>query len=287
MKHKILLVALLAAFMTPSAWATFSVHDSVSYIHETIKAIQDELYQQMDLDYQIDQLGKTGEILKTSIDTLKVARDTYDTAMDIYNTATDIADYIGDPMRLLNYMNSRFWHEHEIKAALNITREALDMADSKVCNTGNIEYMLHQVEYSVRDAEVTKSENLAETQKGALAVHKFMSEWGPKALTQLTELNREDQQYNARNSTMTEMQYATYKNGIWQSNTLGQMFAAQTAHSAMVAQQMYMENSRLDEADYKRAKAIYDSRQYTEAGAEARKSQGSVSGNFIDTFIER
>lgn len=285
MKCRILLVLVLAALMIPSAWATFSVHDSVAYIHETIKAIQDELYQQMDLDYQVDQLGKTGEILKTSVDTLKVTRDTYNTTMDIYNSATDIASYIGDPMRLLSYMNSRFWHENEIKAALNITREALDMADSKVCSTGNIDYLLHQMEYGLRDVEVRKSEDLAETQKGALAVHEFMSEWGPKAWTQLTELNREDQQYNARNSNMTEMQYATYKNGIWQSNALGQMFAAQTAHSAMVAQQMYMENSRLDEEDYRRAKAIYDNRQCAEAGAEVRKSQGSISGSFIDTFV--
>ena len=81
------------------------------------------------------------------------------------------------------------------------------------------------------------------------------------------------------------MQYAAYRNGIWQSNTLGQMFAAQTAHSAMVAQQLYMENSRTDQADYDRAKAIYDNRNLTEAGKAALESQGAISGNFIDAIL--
>lgn len=278
---------LLAAVVAPSAWAFYPVHDSVTYIHNTVKAIQDELYQQMDLDYQVDQLGKTGEILKTGIDTLKVARDTYSTCKDMYDTAVTISDYIGDPQKLVSYMNKEFWHEDEISAALNITREAMNMADSKVANTGNIEYMLRQIDYTLADEDIRRSENLAETQKGALAVHKFMSEWGPKALLQLQDLNREDQKFNGRNSNQTEIQHATYKNGIWQSNTLGQLLATQTMHSAMVAQQMYSDNLRLDETDLKKAEAIYDARKIRESGASILESKGSVGNNFIEQFINR
>ncbi len=285
-KYKFFLL-FLAFFLAPATWATYAVHDSVLYIHDTVKAIQDELYQQMDIDYQISQLGKTGQILKTGIDTLKIANDTYSTCKDMYDTAMHISKYIGDPQKLISYMNSEFWHEHEITAAMNITREALDMADSKVANTGNIEYMLRQVDYSLADAEVQRSENLAKTQKGALAVHKFMSEWGPKALLQLQSLNREDQKFNGRNSNMTELQHAAYKNGIWQSNTLGQLLATQTMHSAMVAQQMYSDNLRLDEADLKKAKSIYDARQINESGVSALESKGSIGNNFIKDFINR
>ncbi len=184
-------------------------------------------------------------------------------------------------------MNKEFWHEDEITAALNITREALDMANSKVANTGSIEYMLRQIDYALADEDIRRSENLAETQKGALAVHKFMSEWGPKALLQLQDLNREDQRFNVRNSNQTEIQHAAYKNGIWQSNTLGQMLATQTMHSAMVAQQMYSENLRLDEADLKKAKAIYDARKINESGVSALESKGSVGNNFIEQFLSR
>lgn len=285
-KSKLFVLLALAAF-TPSVWAFYPVHDSVTYIHNTVKAIQDELYQQMDLDYQIDQLGKTGEILKTGIDTLKVAKDTYSTCKDMYDTAVTISNYIGDPQKLVSYMNKEFWHEDEIRAALNITREAMDMADSKVANTGNIEYMLRQIDYTLADEDIKRSENLAETQKGALAVHKFMSEWGPKALLQLQDLNREDQKFNGRESNQTEIQHASYKNGIWQSNALGQLLATQTMHSAMVAQQMYSENLRLDEADLKKAKAIYDARKINESGASALESKGSVGNNFIEQFISR
>lgn len=285
-KSKLFVLLALAAF-TPSVWAFYPVHDSVTYIHNTVKAIQDELYQQMDLDYQIDQLGKTGEILKTGIDTLKVAKDTYSTCKDMYDTAVTISNYIGDPQKLVSYMNKEFWHEDEIRAALNITREALDMADSKVANTGNIEYMLRQIDYTLADEDIKRSENLAETQKGALAVHKFMSEWGPKALLQLQDLNREDQKFNGRESNQTEIQHASYKNGIWQSNALGQLLATQTMHSAMVAQQMCSENLRLDEADLKKAKAIYDARKINESGASALESKGSVGNNFIEQFISR
>ena len=123
-KSKFFVLFLLTA-CAPSAWALYPVHDSVTYIHNTVKAIQDELYQQMDLDYQVEQLGKAGEMLKTSIDTLKVAKDTYSTCKDTYDTAVNISNYIGDPQKLVAYMNQEFWHEDEISAALNITREAL------------------------------------------------------------------------------------------------------------------------------------------------------------------
>ena len=279
-----LFVALLCAPQSAMAFLQ-EVHDSVIYVHNTIKAIQDEAYQQMALDIGADQLGTTGEILKTSVDTLKVTKDTFDVCKDTYDTAMDISGYIGDPMKLTSYLNSRFWHENEISAALNITRDAMEMADGDVAYTGEIESMLHQVDYAVADVQLKQSENLAETQKGAIAVHKFMSEWGPKALIQLADLNREDQKYNPRESSLTEMQYAAYRNGIWQSNTLGQMFAAQTAHSAMVAQQLYMENVRTDQADYDRAKAIYDNRNLTEAGKAALESKVAISGNFIDAIL--
>ena len=205
----------------------------------------------------------------------------------MYDTAVAISDYIGDPRKLTAYMNREFWHDDEIQAALNITREAMDMADDRVANTGNIRYMLRQIDYALADEEIRRSENLADTQKGALAVHKFMSEWGPKALLQLQDLNREDQRFKPRTSNQTELQHATYKNGIWQSNALGQMLAAQSMHSAMVAQQFYAENLRLDERDLKKAQALHDARKINESGAEALESKGSVGNNFIEQFISR
>ena len=134
----VLFAALLCA--PPPAMAFLQeVHDSVIYVHNTIKAIQDEAYQQMALDIGADQLGTTGEILKTSVDTLKVTKDTFDVCKDTYDTAMDISGYIGDPMKLTSYLNSRFWHENEISAALNITRDAMEMADGDVAYTGEIE----------------------------------------------------------------------------------------------------------------------------------------------------
>ena len=161
------------------------------------------------------------------------------------------------------------------------------MADDRVANTGSIRYMLRQIDYALADEEIRRSENLADTQKGALAVHKFMSEWVPKALLQLQDLNREDQRFKPRTSNQTELQHATYKNGIWQSNALGQMLAAQSMHSAMVAQQFYAENLRLDERDLKKAQVLHDARKINESGAEALESKGSVGNNFIEQFISR
>ncbi len=283
---KIFILFLMLAASSP-VWAFYAVHDSVTYVHNTVKAIQDEIYQQMDLDFQLDNLGKTSEILDTSIDTLKVAEKTYSTCKDMYDTAVTISNYIGDPERLVAYMNREFWHEDEIRYAMNITREVMDMADSQVANTGSIEYMLRQIDYALADEDIQRSENLAFTQKGAIAVHKFMEEWGPKALLQLTDLNREDQRFDPRKSNQVEIQHATYKNGIWQSNMLGQLFAAQTMHSAMVAQQFYSDNLRLDEQDLKKAEAIYNARKINESGAGALESRGSIGNNFIEQFLSQ
>ena len=130
---KIFILFLMLAASSP-VWAFYAVHDSVTYVHNTVKAIQDEIYQQMDLDFQLDNLGKTSEILDTSIDTLKVAEKTYSTCKDMYDTAVTISNYIGDPERLVAYMNREFWHEDEIRYAMNITREVMDMADSMAVN---------------------------------------------------------------------------------------------------------------------------------------------------------
>ena len=277
----------LSAVCIPHAHATYAVHDAITYIHDTIKAVQDELYQQIDLDTAAEALSVGQDTLTTCRDTLKTARDTYDTAVNIYDTATHMKNYIGDPARMVAYINSRFWHDREISAALNVTKEALELADGDVCSTADIEFLLDDIDYSMRLAQQRQSEQLAKTQKEALATQEIMKNWEQKMLTQLRDLNTHDQQYDSRNSTLNELQHAAYKNSIWQSNTLGQMFAAQTVHSAMVAQQMYSDNMRQDEIDYKKAKAIHDSRKINESGASELEAKGSVGNNFIEQFINR
>ena len=180
MRKSNLFFLLWSMLCSSPVWAFYPVHDSVTYVHNTVKAIQDELYQQRALDYQVDQLGKTAEILQTGLDTLKVTQDTYSTCKDMYDTAVAISDYIGDPRKLTAYMNREFWHDDEIQAALNITREAMDMADDRVANTGNIRYMLRQIDYALADEESRRSENLADTQKGLLPFTNSCLNGGPK-----------------------------------------------------------------------------------------------------------
>ena len=203
------------------------------------------------------------------------------------NTAVQVKNYIGDPARLVAYINSRFWHDQEIAAALKITQDAMELADGKVSNASQIEFLLNDIDYSMRLAQQRQSGQLAETQKETLSAKEIMKSWEQKMLAQLRDLNIIDQQYDSRSSSLNEIQHAAYKNSIWQSNTLGQMFAAQTVHSAMIAQQLYSDNMRQDEEDYKKAKAIHDARKINESGASSVKSKGSVGNNFIEQFVNR
>jgi len=283
----IVLLFLISFVWMPAAYATYVVHDAISYIHDTVKAVQDELYQQLDLDTAAEVLAVGQDTLDTCRDTLKTARETYDTAVNIYNTAMQVRNYIGDPARLVAYINSRFWHDQEIAAALKVTQDALELADGKVSNASQIEFLLNDIDYSMRLAQQRQSGQLAETQKETLSAKEIMKSWEQKMLAQLRDLNIIDQQYDSRSSSLNEIQHAAYKNSIWQSNTLGQMFAAQTVHSAMIAQQLYSDNMRLDETDYKKAKAIHDARKINESGASSVKSKGSVGSNFIEQFVNR
>ncbi|MBO4633501.1 MAG: hypothetical protein J5858_16415, partial [Lentisphaeria bacterium] len=149
------------------------------------------------------------------------------------------------------------------------------------------EFLLNDIDYSMRLAQQRQSGQLAETQKETLSAKEIMKSWEQKMLAQLRDLNIIDQQYDSRSSSLNEIQHAAYKNSIWQSNTLGQMFAAQTVHSAMIAQQLYSDNMRQDEEDYKKAKAIHDARKINESGASSVKSKGSVGNNFIEQFVNR
>ena len=283
----IALLFLISFVWMPAAYATYVVHDAISYIHDTVKAVQDELYQQLDLDTAAEVLAVGQDTLDTCRDTLKTARETYDTAVNIYNTAMQVKNYIGDPARLVAYINSRFWHDQEIAAALKITQDAMELADGKVSNASQIEFLLNDIDYSMRLAQQRQSGQLAETQKETLSAKEIMKSWEQKMLAQLRDLNIIDQQYDSRSSSLNEIQHAAYKNSIWQSNTLGQMFAAQTVHSAMIAQQLYSDNMRQDETDYKKAKAIHDARKINESGASSVKSKGSVGNNFIEQFVNR
>ena len=283
----IALLFLISFVWMPAAYATYVVHDAISYIHDTVKAVQDELYQQLDLDTAAEVLAVGQDTLDTCRDTLKTARETYDTAVNIYNTAMQVKNYIGDPARLVAYINSRFWHDQEIAAALKITQDAMELADGKVSNASQIEFLLNDIDYSMRLAQQRQSGQLAETQKETLSAKEIMKSWEQKMLAQLRDLNIIDQQYDSRSSSLNEIQHAAYKNSIWQSNTLGQMFAAQTVHSAMIAQQLYSDNMRQDEEDYKKAKAIHDARKINESGASSVKSKGSVGNNFIEQFVNR
>ena len=283
----IALLFLISFVWMPAAYATYVVHDAISYIHDTVKAVQDELYQQLDLDTAAEALAVGQDTLDTCRDTLKTARETYDTAVNIYNTAMQVKNYIGDPARLVAYINSRFWHDQEIAAALKITQDAMELADGKVSNASQIEFLLNDIDYSMRLAQQRQSGQLAETQKETLSAKEIMKSWEQKMLAQLRDLNIIDQQYDSRSSSLNEIQHAAYKNSIWQSNTLGQMFAAQTVHSAMIAQQLYSDNMRQDETDYKKAKAIHDARKINESGASSVKSKGSVGNNFIEQFVNR
>lgn len=283
----IALLFLISFVWMPAAYATYVVHDAISYIHDTVKAVQDELYQQLDLDTAAEALAVGQDTLDTCRDTLKTARETYDTAVNIYNTAMQVKNYIGDPARLVAYINSRFWHDQEIAAALKITQDAMELADGKVSNASQIEFLLNDIDYSMRLAQQRQSGQLAETQKETLSAKEIMKSWEQKMLAQLRDLNIIDQQYDSRSSSLNEIQHAAYKNSIWQSNTLGQMFAAQTVHSAMIAQQLYSDNMRQDEEDYKKAKAIHDARKINESGASSVKSKGSVGNNFIEQFVNR
>ena len=283
----IALLFLISFVWMPAAYATYVVHDAISYIHDTVKAVQDELYQQLDLDTAAEVLAVGQDTLDTCRDTLKTARETYDTAVNIYNTAMQVKNYIGDPARLVAYINSRFWHDQEIAAALKITQDAMELADGKVSNASQIEFLLNDIDYSMRLAQQRQSGQLAETQKETLSAKEIMKSWEQKMLAQLRDLNIIDQQYDSRSSSLNEIQHSAYKNSIWQSNTLGQMFAAQTVHSAMIAQQFYSDNLRQDEIDYKKAKAIHDARKINESGASSVKSKGSVGNNFIEQFVNR
>ena len=138
----IALLFVISFIWMPAAYATYVVHDSISYIHDTVKAVQDELYQQLDLDTAAEALAVGQDTLDTCRDTLKTARETYDTAVNIYNTAVQVKNYIGDPARLVAYINSRFWHDQEIAAALKITQDAMELADGKVSNAAQIEFLL-------------------------------------------------------------------------------------------------------------------------------------------------
>ena len=283
----IVLLSLLSFVWMPSVYATYVVHDAITYIHDTVKAVQDELYQQLDLDTEMDILAVGQDTLDTCRDTLKTAREIYDTAVDIYDTAVLVKNYIGDPAKLVAYINSRFWHDQEIAAALQLTQDALALADGKVSSASDIEFLLNDIDYSMRLAQQRQSSQLAETQKETLAARDIMKSWEQKMLVQLRDLNIIDQQYDSRSSSLNEIQHAAYKNSIWQSNTLGQMFAAQTVHSAMVAQQLYSDNLRQDEMDYKKAKAIHDARKVNESGTSELDSKGSVGNNFIEQFVNR
>lgn len=267
--------------------AIFAVHDSVAYVQDTVKAVQDQTFQQLNLDYLTEQVTETKEILKTSTDTLETCKDTLETAREIYDTAQDLRQYIGDPMAMVRYLNSRFWYSREIDMMLLVTKEALSMADSEVVGKDEIEHLLKTVGYAGRVMYENWEEELARAQKKAVAMKKNMEEYGRKVFAQLEELNSEDQKFKGRDATLNEVSYANYRTNIYQANTLSQMLAIQTQTASMEAEQIYQQNARRAVQDVMQAQEIHDRYELNREMTQKRANQLSIGNAFIETYMGR
>lgn len=263
------------------------VHDALQYVYNTAKGIQDELYQQLDLDFQMAKLGKTGEILKRSIETVKIGQETFSVVEDMYSTSMDIYGSIGDPAALVSYMNSRFWNEHEIDAAIDIMNGALAMKDGDIANTSRIQNILDDIEYGVRDVELEKSKNLAKIQKSYYAARKITGAIPQKVRDQLAQLNEQDKLFNPRKTSLLDIEHANYKTNIWQANTLGQMHTLQAIQAKMTADQFYNDGLKEDMESLERAQAIAMRDKIHKGVQKAIKEEPSLSDSFWDKIVRR
>lgn len=243
-------------FISHALIAQEVVHDFISYAHDTIKAAQDEIYQQLDLDFQMKKLGVAGENLKQCIESVNIAKDTFQTLNEVYSTAVDINDRIGDPTSLVSYMNSRFWHEHEIDAGMSILRTATNSSDNDVTSLSTINSLLSDVEYAVRDVELQKARRLAKSQKIYYGTREAIRSAPKNAYDQLSKLNQQDKAFDPKSATVYDMLHADYKTNLWQANMLGQMASVNAMHASAQMDQFYKDGVRENEENLARAKNI-------------------------------
>ncbi len=282
--RKILLTCFILVLLPGVIFAQQAVHDAIVYINQLLKSAQDEIYQQMDLDFQASQLGQTGEILRTSVDTLKTAQDTYRTCSDMYREVMNVRDYIGDPLKLASYLNSRYFHSNELGGLIGMTDTIMNRSDSSMSNLDTIDRLLRDADYALRDIESDKARERAVRQKAALLAKEWLREKPRRLRDALEDFYKEDKKLRP-DAPLNEIAHAQYKTEIENQGTLKDINATQALYAQMMANKYYNDEVEADRKALNEARGIYQDHKASEEMAKAMKENESLSDRFIRIFI--
>lgn len=287
MRRGVQILIVLVLLSVPSrVFGQWAVHDAITYVNQLLKSVQDEIYQQMDLDFQASQLGTTGEILAASVDTLKTAQDTYRTMNDMYTEVMNVRDYIGDPMKLASYLNSRYFHSNELGGLISMTDTIMNRSNSSMGSMDTIDRLLSDADYALRDIERDKARERAVRQKAALLAKEYFREKPRRLRDALEDFYKEDKKLKP-DASLNEIAHAQYKTEIENQGTLKDINATQALMAQMMANKAYNDEVKEDRDALNNAKAINEGGKINEKIQAAENSKESLADRFIRVFILR
>lgn len=221
--------------------AQYPVHDAITYIQETIKAIQDEIYQSLDLDVAAEQLDVLYQDYAAAIEQLNVLQQQYQKQIEIYEAGVKAYTYIGDPSKLAAFLNSKFVHSDMLSQTLNLSKkyQKTDFTDEDDIING-----LNSLEHSWKKCLVQEDQIKESKAKytSAKEVTDYYLEGDGSFENQMAELETYDVQYDPQDGDLANTAYANYKVNTWTANAMGQWMQQDMIHKKLQQEQMYTQN---------------------------------------------
>lgn len=122
---RLLVLALLVLWGSTSHAFFSEVFDSTNFMLQTLKKMDDKLFQTDALAKAAEQLRTMGEELAVAREALETTNEIYDTGVKMYDVQQKIRDYMGDPTKLMSLLNNQFIGSDFISFSNGMAKKAM------------------------------------------------------------------------------------------------------------------------------------------------------------------
>lgn len=282
MKKRILILSILG-IISYNATA-MSVFDSVAAANAAVQLAYDKAMDALKIEHTLADQGLQVEQLTHAMKSLEQLEETFDRLTEVYDTAQTIQSNIGDPSKLVAYLNTRFVKSQDVDKILSLT--------NKIQNAELSDIDSRWVKSTMRTADQILNNKQMENEAMYILDEKkrydAMSKSGDQIIdnvkANLQKLEQADSDLNPRTSALNDLMYAMYQtNQFANQMTATQMIRErdrQEAENALRQKELEEKQALLDDE----ARAIIAEDERIKTAQKNRKEDGEINKRTLNLY---
>lgn len=282
MKKRILILSILGVISYNAT--AMSVFDSVAAANAAVQLAYDKAMDALKIEHTLADQGLQVEQLTHAMKSLEQLEETFDRLTEVYDTAQTIQSNIGDPSKLVAYLNTRFVKSQDVDKILSLT--------NKIQNAELSDIDSRWVKSTMRTADQILNNKQMENEAMYILDEKkrydAMSKSGDQIIdnvkANLQKLEQADSDLNPRTSALNDLMYAMYQtNQFANQMTATQMIRErdrQEAENALRQKELEEKQALLDDE----ARAIIAEDERIKTAQKNRKEDGEINKRTLNLY---